>query len=132
MNKEIKYTLVAGALFALLSVAIGAFAAHGLKATLDDYALGIIETGARYQMYHALALILCGVLMASLNLRLRSVSICFTLGMVCFSGSLYLLATTGIKWLAFITPIGGFLFLAAWTLFIINIVKHVKSNPSYD
>ncbi|MBT1449458.1 DUF423 domain-containing protein [Glaciecola sp. XM2] len=125
MNKQTKWLVLAGALFAMLSVAIGAFAAHGLKSHLDEYGLSIIETGARYQMYHALALLV----LAALSIKLSSIAvnvagICFVAGIICFSGSLYVLALTTVKWVVFVTPLGGLLFIVAWaTLMYATITK---------
>lgn len=121
MNSQqvIRLTLIAGALFAFLSVCIGAFAAHGLKNTLDAYQLGIIETGARYQMYHGLALILSALCAANFqHFSLSLISTCFCAGVIFFSGSLYALALFNLTGVGFITPIGGVLFLLAWSAFI--------------
>lgn len=111
--------LAAGAALALLAVAAGAFGAHGLKGQLSDEALGWFETGARYQMYHALAL----VLLAALGDRLSSgpgawTGWLFVAGILLFSGSLYLLAFTGVRWLGAITPLGGVCFLTGWGLIL--------------
>ena len=102
-----------GAINAAIAVAAGAFAAHGLKQRLDDYALGVFETGARYHMYHALAIILVGVLAGAVP-RAQTSAWLFQAGIVLFSGSLYALALTGTKALGAITPIGGVGFLAGW------------------
>jgi uncharacterized membrane protein YgdD (TMEM256/DUF423 family) len=119
--------LVAGAGFAVLAVTIGAFAAHGLKQVLDAYSLGLIETAARYQMYHALALLIVAVFSAipQFSTRwLRLAAIAFTLGIVLFSGSLYLLALSGIKWLGAVTPLGGVAFILGWLALIVGALKH--------
>ena len=97
-----------GAVNAALAVAAGAFAAHGLRERLDTRALEVFETGARYHMYHALAMILAGLLAA------RGPGWTFQAGIVVFSGSLYALALTNVKVLGAITPIGGVAFLAGW------------------
>lgn len=97
-----------GAVNAALAVAAGAFAAHGLRERLAPRALEIFETGARYHMYHALAMILAGLLAA------RGPGWTFQVGIAIFSGSLYALALTDIKVLGAITPIGGLAFLAGW------------------
>ncbi|MFC4699572.1 DUF423 domain-containing protein [Glaciecola siphonariae] len=123
-----RFALITGAAFCLLSVMIGAFAAHGLKAVLSEYHLSVVETGARYQMYHGIALILIGVLQLSLpNMASRFVAMCFTLGIVCFSGSLYLLASGGFSFVAFITPLGGLMLLLGWGGFIFQVYKHTKA-----
>jgi uncharacterized membrane protein YgdD (TMEM256/DUF423 family) len=100
-----------GALNAALAVAAGAFAAHGLRERLEPRALEIFETGARYHFYHALAMILAGVV------AVRGASTAgwmFQAGIVVFSGSRYALAVTDVKILGAITPIGGVAFLAGW------------------
>lgn len=100
--------LVAGALNGAIAVGAGAFAAHGLEGRLEPHALDIFQTAARYQMYHALAMVLCAVLLA------RTAGWLFQIGIVLFSGSLYLLALTDVKVLGAITPLGGLGFLAGW------------------
>lgn len=105
------------ALLGGLAVAGGAFASHALKSKLSDRALEIFETGTRYQMYHALALLLVVVLLAqsqSAQTWLSSAGIAFIVGTLIFSGSLYALSLFGIKWLGAITPIGGAAFLVGW------------------
>ena len=106
-----------GATFAGLAVAAGAFGAHLLKPILDATMLGVFETAVRYQMYHALAL--CVV--ASFGGRerdfpLTAVAWLFVIGIVLFSGSLYLLALSGIRWVGALTPLGGAAFMAGWVM----------------
>jgi len=104
-----------GALNAAIAVAAGAFAAHGLRGKLDARALEVFETGARYHMYHAFAIIGAG-LVASLGVSrgAATASWLFQAGIVLFSGSLYALALTGVKTLGAVTPFGGLAFLAGW------------------
>jgi uncharacterized membrane protein YgdD (TMEM256/DUF423 family) len=102
-----------GALNAAVAVGAGAFAAHGLRERLDARALEVFETGARYQMYHAIAIILAGVL-ASSTRGAQTAGWIFQAGIVLFSGSLYVLAVTGVKGLGAVTPLGGVAFLAGW------------------
>ncbi len=99
-----------------LSVAGGAFGAHALKGHLTETALGSFETGIRYQMYHALALLLVALLIKqSPNVSLLTVAgWCFIAGTVLFSGSLYGLSLAGIKALGPVTPLGGVAFIAGW------------------
>lgn len=99
-----------------LSVAGGAFGAHALKGQLTETALGSFETGIRYQMYHALALLLVALLIKqSPNVSLLTVAgWCFIAGIVLFSGSLYGLSLAGIKALGPVTPLGGVAFIAGW------------------
>jgi uncharacterized membrane protein YgdD (TMEM256/DUF423 family) len=99
------------------SVAAGAFASHALKEQLSERAMEIFETGAKYQMYHALALLMVALLLTrtegAQNLLLATGS-AFILGTAIFSGSLYALSLTDIKWLGAITPFGGAAFLVGW------------------
>lgn len=107
--------LAIAAINGFLAVAAGAFAAHGLAGKLDAHALQIFETGARYHMYHALALGLAALAMRGPAAAGAQAAAGFFLGgIVLFSGSLYLLALTGQRVLAFVTPIGGLAFLIGW------------------
>jgi len=101
---------VLGAISGLCSVALGAFGAHALKARLSPELLTVFETGARYQMFHALALLF----VATLAPRASIAGWLFVAGTVLFSGSLYGLALTGVRWLGAITPFGGLCFIAGW------------------
>ncbi|MGD8360129.1 MAG: DUF423 domain-containing protein [Gemmatimonadota bacterium] len=104
-----------GALFGLLAVALGAFGAHGLRGRLSPGDLAIFEVAVRYQMYHALGLVLVAVLAAlAPGFRGRGVGWAFTLGVLIFSGSLYALVLTGQRWLGALTPLGGVAFLVGW------------------
>jgi uncharacterized membrane protein YgdD (TMEM256/DUF423 family) len=126
-----RWVLVAGAGFAMLAVMIGAFAAHGLKQVLDTYSLGLFETASRYQMYHAIGLLIVAVISTIPQFSprwLKFAAFAFILGIVLFSGSLYLLALSGIKWLGAITPLGGVAFLFGWLALIIAALKH--TTPS--
>jgi uncharacterized membrane protein YgdD (TMEM256/DUF423 family) len=109
-------TLILGALGGMLSVVFGAFGAHALKDRLDAYSLGVFETAVQYQFYHSLALLIVAALMIQLpaSSLLRSSSLLFVLGIVVFSGSLYVLSLTGVRWLGAITPLGGLAFIAGW------------------
>ncbi|HTS88076.1 MAG TPA: DUF423 domain-containing protein [Gemmatimonadales bacterium] len=108
------YTAI-GALSGFVSVAAGAFAAHGLRSRLTPEMLQVFETGARYQMYHALALLVAALLIAGDSSRLAVwAARLFLAGTVLFSGSLYALALTGRVALGAITPFGGVAFLAGW------------------
>ena len=103
-----------GALNAAIAVAAGAFAAHGLRDRLDARALEVFETGARYQMYHAFAIILAGIIASAGARGTQAAGWLFQAGIVLFSGSLYVLALTGVKGLGAVTPLGGVAFLAGW------------------
>jgi uncharacterized membrane protein YgdD (TMEM256/DUF423 family) len=104
-----------GALNAAIAVGAGAFAAHGLRDRLDARSLEVFETAARYQMYHAVAIILAGIIATSGAARgAQTAGWIFQAGIVLFSGSLYALALTGVKGLGAVTPLGGLAFLAGW------------------
>ena len=122
-----KGSIISGAIHGFLAVALGAFAAHALEDMLDDYSTGIWDTAIQYQMFHATALILVGILMSKAILgevkQLKIAMICFNAGIVIFAGSLMLLALTGIGILGAITPIGGVLFLIGWIMVIMSVVK---------
>jgi len=118
-------SLIAGILFALLAVALGAFGAHALKSTLVAHGRQeTYELAVRYQFFHAFALMACGVLM-KLNYGngLRAAAVCFVAGITIFSGSLYVLSLTGITVLGAITPIGGVGFLTGWILMLVSVYK---------
>lgn len=104
-----------GAALAFLSVAFGAFAAHSLRGIISDSALANFETGARYQMYHALGLFAAAWLASRVSGRLVNWGGgLLLLGVILFSGSLYLLSLTGVTLFGLITPFGGVSFLAGW------------------
>jgi len=107
--------LLVAAINGLLAVAAGAFGAHGLQARIDAHALQVFETGARYQMYHALAIGLAAFAIRDAAAGPATAAAGFFLaGILLFSGSLYLLALTGTKLLGIITPFGGACFLIGW------------------
>jgi uncharacterized membrane protein YgdD (TMEM256/DUF423 family) len=110
-----------GAVFGFLGVGLGAFAAHGLKERLSPEMLTIFETGVRYHLVHAVALFALGLGMDRLTPRLaRTAGWLFVGGIVVFSGTLYLLAVTGIRWLGAVTPLGGTALLVGWALLAIS------------
>jgi uncharacterized membrane protein YgdD (TMEM256/DUF423 family) len=111
--------LTLGATSALLAVALGAFGAHGLKALLPAESLSTFEIGVRYQMYHALGLIGVGCVYGRRPSRLLAASgALFVLGTVLFSGSLYVLATSGLRAMGMVAPLGGAAFLGGWACFM--------------
>ena len=113
-----------GAGFALLAVAIGAFAAHALKTKLSEEMLAIFEIGARYQMYHALGLIAVAWAFSQWNSQfVFAAGWLFVAGIVIFSGSLYALSLTGIGQLGAITPIGGLAFIIGWFLLVLAALR---------
>lgn len=104
----------------LLAVVLGAFGAHALRAQLDPRAMGIYETAVQYHFAHSLALLAVGLLYrTAVSPRLLGFAgLAFSTGLLLFSGSLYLLAVTGIRWLGAITPLGGLAFIAGWSLLL--------------
>ena len=105
------------AIFMFLAVAIGAFGAHGLKQKLNPEMLSIFETAVRYHVYHALGLFVVSWLSEKTTSSIVNASgWAFVLGIVIFSGSLYILSITGVRWLGAITPIGGACFLVGWII----------------
>ena len=109
-----------------LAVALGAFGAHGLKSQLSTEMMQTYKTGVEYHFYHALGLLLIGILSVSLPSGLLNWSaILLFAGIILFSGSLYVLTITGIKWLGAVTPIGGLSFIAGWILLFLAVWKKV-------
>ena len=116
-----------GAVSGFIGVAAGAFAAHGLRQRLSGEMLAIFETGARYQMYHALGLIAVAWAASRWGGALPVwAGWCFVAGTVLFSGSLYLLALSGVRWLGAITPLGGLAFLAGWLLLAVAAFRGAR------
>jgi uncharacterized membrane protein YgdD (TMEM256/DUF423 family) len=114
-----------GALSGCLAVAAGAFGAHALRDRLSADMLSVFQTGASYQMYHALALVAVGVLLGRFSIEgspwLTASGWLFVVGTLLFSGSLYSLSLSGITWLGAITPLGGVAFLLGWLALAIGI-----------
>jgi len=109
-------------------VALGAFAAHGLKTTLTPEMLATFETGVRYQMYHAFALFAAAWGFTRWQTRAFTLAgWLFVAGIVIFSGSLYLLAFTGARWLGAVTPLGGLAFLAGWLCLVWGAATKVRT-----
>lgn len=121
-----------GALLGGSSVLIGAFAAHSLRGVLSPSALILVETGSRYQMYHALALLGVGLLALwhkEPSVFLNITVWCFVAGVLCFSGSLYGLSTGHASWLGPVTPLGGLFLLVGWGSLAIAALKLRASAP---
>ncbi len=125
MSPMAKLWLTLGSVGMLLAVAMGAFGAHALKKTLTPDLLALYETTVHYHVYHALGLIAIGLLALHLpaTALLRWAGVLMAAGLVLFSGSLYALSLSGIRWLGAITPIGGTAFLAAWSLLAIAVMR---------
>jgi uncharacterized membrane protein YgdD (TMEM256/DUF423 family) len=126
MNKKL---LITGAILGVLAIVLGAFAAHGLKALIDDNAMRSFETGVRYQMYHAFLLLILGsTTFVSDKIKRVLLNIVVT-GIFFFSGSIYGLATNDLSSfdftsIAMITPLGGLLLIVAWIVMLIGIMKN--------
>jgi uncharacterized membrane protein YgdD (TMEM256/DUF423 family) len=116
-------TLLTGVVFGGLAVAIGAFGAHALRPLLEENGrTATYELAVRYQLYHAFATLFAGVLMNTFTSRhFGRAAVCFALGIVIFSGSLYALSLSGVLILGAITPVGGVLFIAGWILLFLGI-----------
>lgn len=107
--------LMLAAFFGFTGVGLGAFAAHGLKDRLSSDYLAVFHTGVNYQLVHALALLAVAVLSVQVPSRLvNAAGVMFCIGIVLFSGSLYLLTLSGVRVFGVITPFGGLAFLAGW------------------
>jgi uncharacterized membrane protein YgdD (TMEM256/DUF423 family) len=121
-----------GAAFAGLAVAGGAFGAHFLKPILDSAMLAVFETAVRYQMYHALALcIVPSIDKQHRNPSMALVGWLFTAGIVLFSGSLYVLSLTGIRWVGALTPFGGVAFIAGWVVLAWTVARRRHEPNAY-
>lgn len=125
MNKKLG---IAGAFFGLTAVMIGAFGAHGLKDSLDASSLATFETGVKYQMYHALFLLLVSLFALSDRMK-KTLLIVIICGIVLFSGSIYGLATNALTTfdfskIALLTPLGGLLLIVGWVVLLIHFIKY--------
>lgn len=127
MNDK-KLWIIISAISGFTAVAIGAFGAHGLKEKLSSEMLEIYKTGVLYQLIHSVVL-----LALSLNTRIKAKLplIFFLLGIILFSFSLYIYSTSGIRFFAMITPLGGFCFLIGWLFIIYETIK-IKSNDDFN
>ncbi len=119
--------LITGAVFGLLAVILGAFAAHGLKNLVSEEAVGSFETGVRFQMYHAFLLLILGVVNLN-DLKFRWTYILIVVGTIFFSGSIYLLATNELTSfdftkIALVTPLGGTLLITSWAILVFKFSK---------
>lgn len=124
MNRKF---LITGAIFGLLAVILGAFAAHGLKNLISEEATASFETGVRFQMYHAFLLLILGFFKID-EVKLKWTYLLILIGTIFFSGSIYLLATNELssfdfKKIALITPLGGTLLIASWAILVFKFSK---------
>ena len=122
MDKKI---ISAGAIFGMLAIILGAFGAHALKKVLSIEELATFETGVKYQMYHALFLLCIGLSSGISEKTKKTIYYLVVVGVLFFSGSIYLLATNKLttfdfKTIGFVTPIGGFLLILAWGVLLLN------------
>ncbi|REG96473.1 DUF423 domain-containing protein [Flavobacterium aquicola] len=130
MDKKIIST---AAIFGMIAIILGAFGAHGLKNVLTAGQLSTFETGVRYQMYHALFLLFIGTT-SLINQKLKKTILNLTIiGVLFFSGSIYLLATNSLtpidfKAIGFITPIGGVFLISAWFVLLFDLIKPLKKE----
>lgn len=121
-----KAILLVGSALLALAVITGAFGAHALKARLAEEMIQIYKTGVEYHFYHALGLLLIGILAIQFpSALLNWAGILLFAGIVLFSGSLYTMALTGIRWLGAITPLGGLSFIAGWILLFLGVWKNL-------
>ncbi len=127
MNQSVsmRVFLSLGAFFGLTGVCLGALAAHGLGGRVPPGLIPVFHIGVKYQFYHALALLAVGLLCGFWPGRrlLHWAGGLFTLGIVLFSGSLYVLTLTGIHWLGFVTPTGGSCFILGWALLLLACLR---------
>ncbi len=111
----------------ILAVAIGAFGAHALEAKIPDDLLAVYRTGVEYHFYHALGLLLTGVIaLLRPSSMIRWSAILLGTGIVLFSGSLYIMAVTGMRWLGAVTPVGGLSFIGGWALLLLAFLNDKK------
>jgi uncharacterized membrane protein YgdD (TMEM256/DUF423 family) len=125
MSPTAKIFLILGGINAALVVLLGAFGAHGLKARMTAEMLAVYQTGVHYHLFHALGLLAVGLVVTQISdsAYLRWSGWLMLAGIVLFSGSLYVLSVSGLRWLGMVTPFGGISFIVAWILFVVAIVK---------
>jgi len=125
MPQTAKVFLIIGGFNAALVVLLGAFGAHGLKAGMTAEMLAVFQTGVHYHLFHSLGLLAVGMVAAQISdsAYLRWSGWLMLVGIILFSGSLYVLSVSGLRWLGMVTPFGGISFIAAWILFVIAVVK---------
>ena len=129
IGQKMKSILTIAAVSGLLAVALGAFGAHGLKAIISPEMLEVYKTGVQYQFYHTFALLAVGILMNfNQSKALKWSAYLFITGMILFSGSLYVLAISGVKALGVITPFGGITWIAAWFLLFVHCGQLTSSK----
>jgi uncharacterized membrane protein YgdD (TMEM256/DUF423 family) len=127
MSPTAKLFLILGGINAALVVMLGAFGAHGLKARMTAEMLAVYQTGVHYHLFHALGLLAVGIVALHIvdSVYLKWAGWLMLAGIILFSGSLYVLSLSGLRWLGMVTPFGGLAFIAAWIVFVIAIAKSV-------
>jgi uncharacterized membrane protein YgdD (TMEM256/DUF423 family) len=127
MHSTAKLFLILGGINAALVVMLGAFGAHGLKARLTAEMLAVYQTGVHYQLFHALGLLVVGLVASQIadSVWLKWSGWLMLAGIILFSGSLYVLSVSGMRWLGMVTPFGGVAFIAAWIVFVIAVAKSI-------
>lgn len=129
LSPPCRFAWTAGCLLGFLAVLFGAFGAHALRNSVTPEHLAVFETGVRYQMYHALALLAAAYLPVSSQSRFfRGALFCFAAGCVLFSGSLYALVLTGVRGWGMVTPFGGLLFLSGWAGLAFSLTGPEKTD----
>jgi uncharacterized membrane protein YgdD (TMEM256/DUF423 family) len=125
MNQIAKLFLFLGGINAALVVILGAFGAHALKARLSEEMLAVYQTGIHYHLFHALGLLVVGLVATQIpaTIYLKWSGWLMLAGIVLFSGSLYILSISGLRWLGAVTPFGGAAFIVAWVLFVVAVSK---------
>jgi uncharacterized membrane protein YgdD (TMEM256/DUF423 family) len=129
-----KFFLFLGSVNMFLVVILGAFGAHGLKERHSPEMMAAYQTGIQYHFYHAAGLLIVGILSFFLQMSslIRWSGFLMVVGIVIFSGTLYLLSVTGARWLGAITPVGGTAFVVAWFLLAMACLKAVRRNTQHD
>lgn len=131
MSKRASLFLILGSGLAGVGVGTGAFGAHVLKGSLDPSMLSVFETAVRYQMYHALALCIVSATMERYGLRqFEPVGWLFLAGIILFSGSLYVLSLSGVRWIGVLTPIGGLAWMGGWALLAWKLLRVPRDGVS--
>ena len=126
LNATARLFLLLGSANAMFAVIIGAFGAHALKERLDESLMKVYQTGVEYHFYHALGLVLIGIIAINIpvNIWLKTSGWMMFNGIILFCGSLYGLSIFNLRWLGIVTPFGGVLFILAWLSLCIAIIKH--------
>ena len=130
MQPVARLFILLGSVNAALAVILGAFGAHMLKARLSPEMLNVYQVGSHYHFYHAIGMLVVGLLAAQLHndAAVQLSGFLMLAGIVLFSGSLYLLAVTGLTWLGAVAPLGGLAFIAAWVVLAVAVLRATTST----